>query len=279
MNITVNKIGYNDSTPLHVQNEHPAIFRQNVWRNTRQIGHNYPYGNTEKIAHNSLQIPTGNRARFNTIIEVVNNDTINAGKLLKDAGYNPALLNFADNLIAGGSVDVGSGAQEESLWRRTNLFCTQLQDDFYPISELPSQEGLYTSFATVFKETEKNRCVMLKEPFRMAFIAVPGLRNPQLTDRGVFSKQDDEKLANKIELIFQIAFAKGHDSIVLGALGCGAWRNPPRLVAEKFKQMCAKYHGVFRRLTFACLDMNESGYTTGGTRSNFVIFNEILPGI
>lgn len=206
---------------------HPAIWRQIIWNDTSKNGGKYPFSTTVKHTYDPKYklIPTS--TTVTTTIDVRNEDTIVAGKKLKDAGYNPVLLNMTDNMHAGGSVDVGSGAQEESLWRRTNLYCTQT-DDFYPLQDTPVQEGLYTSAATVFKDTEKNRCSMLVTPFQAAFVAVPGLRNPILQANRKLSKVDRDRLIKKIELIFQIAHRHGHDSIVLGALGCGAWRNPPR---------------------------------------------------
>ena len=52
--------------------------------------------------------------------------------------------------------------------------------------------------------------------------------------------EDCERLKIKVRLILQIAIQKGHDAVVLGALGCGAWRNPPQHVAEIFQEVLAE---------------------------------------
>lgn len=50
---------------------------------------------------------------------------------------NALVLNLADDIFPGGSVDVGSGAQEESLFRRTN-YSTSLKVEMYPIKKMKS---------------------------------------------------------------------------------------------------------------------------------------------
>ena len=66
---------------------------------------------------------------------VQNEDCLTASKRLLDAGMNPVVLNLADILVPGGCVESGSGAQEESIFRRSNITKT-LTSDFYPSKEL-----------------------------------------------------------------------------------------------------------------------------------------------
>jgi len=54
-----------------------------------------------------------------------------AGKALQDKGIQTAVLNLADTLVAGGMVGSGSGAQEESIFRRSN-YCRNLDQALYP---------------------------------------------------------------------------------------------------------------------------------------------------
>ena len=65
-------------------------------------------------------------------VSVVNMDCLEAGKQLLDRGEQTAVLNMSDNLIAGGMVSSGSGAQEESIFRRTT-YCRTLHQGFYPL--------------------------------------------------------------------------------------------------------------------------------------------------
>ncbi len=54
--------------------------------------------------------------------QVENIDCLKAAKMLKDQGYNVAVLNMASRQNPGGGVHSGAGAQEENLFRRSNLF-------------------------------------------------------------------------------------------------------------------------------------------------------------
>ncbi len=47
-------------------------------------------------------------------------------------------------------------------------------------------------------------------------------------------QQDKEEMVVKVRLIFQIAQMKGITHLVLGALGCGAYKNPVEEVAKIF---------------------------------------------
>lgn len=62
------------------------------------------------------------RSYDTTIVKVENIDCLHAGAALKKSGYNPAVLNMASSSNPGGGVINGAGAQEETLFRRTNLF-------------------------------------------------------------------------------------------------------------------------------------------------------------
>ena len=60
-----------------------------------------------------------------------NEDCLVASKRLIDAGMNPVVLNLADIPVPGGCVESGSGAQEESIFRRSNIIWT-LTEKLYP---------------------------------------------------------------------------------------------------------------------------------------------------
>jgi uncharacterized protein (TIGR02452 family) len=55
----------------------------------------------------------------------------------------------------------------------------------------------------------------------------------------------------RIERIFQIAAANGAEVLVLGAFGCGAFCNPPMVVAKAFKAVQEKYAAYFEIVEYA----------------------------
>lgn len=202
-----------------------------------------------------------------TIVEVQNIDCLYAGVQLKEQGYNPAVLNMASRRNPGGGVTTGAGAQEETLFRRTNLFRSLYQ--FAPYAEQygikPSHHqypldrnygGVYTPNAIYFRESEQKGYALLEKPVCLSFITVAGMNRPDLTDYGMIADHHVEPIKNKIRTIFRIGLIHGHDSLVLGALGCGAFRNPPRHVARLFHEVMdePEFKDKYRRVIFAILD-------------------------
>ena len=208
-----------------------------------------------------------------TIVEVHNIDCLYAGVQLKEQGYNPAVLNMASRRNPGGGVTTGAGAQEETLFRRTNLFCSLYQ--FAPYAEQydikPSHHqypldrnfgGVYTPDAIYFRESEQKGYALLEKPVSLSFITVAGMNRPDLTTGGMIANHHVEPIKNKIRTIFRIGLVHGHDSLVLGALGCGAFRNPPRHVARLFHEVMdePEFKDKYRRIIFAILDDHNANH-------------------
>ena len=221
-------------------------------------------------------------------VAVWNSDSIDAGKRLLDEGYNVAVLNLASHRNPGGGVMNGSAAQEESLFRRTNLFRSMYQfahyaEEYglkrsryqYPLDR--RNGGVYTPGATVIRDA---RLRLLAEPYQLSFIAVPAIAHPDVTSvapcgigsagftpanvadgdvraPGLWLTDEMVDLTRqKMRTIFRIAAHHGHDALVLGAFGCGAFRNPPRHIALLFKEVMqeTEFTGRFRKIVFAILE-------------------------
>ena len=75
-------------------------------------------------------------------------------------------------------------------------------------------------------------------------------------------ESDSEYLKTKIKIIIQTAYRYNHDTIIFGAMGCGAWRNPIEHVAEIFKEVLEKHDGVIKNYYFAIMTTNENNYIT-----------------
>lgn len=221
-----------------------------------------------------------------TIVEVQNIDCLYAGVLLKEQGYNPAVLNMASRRNPGGGVTTGAGAQEETLFRRTNLFRSLYQ--FAPYAEQygikPSHHqypldrnfgGVYTPDAIYFRESEQKGYALLEKPVSLSFITVAGMNRPDLIADGMIAEHHVEPVKNKIRTIFRIGLTHGNDSLVLGALGCGAFRNPPRHVARLFHEVMdePEFKNKYRRVVFAILD-DHNAHRKHNPEGNFKPFAE-----
>lgn len=211
-----------------------------------------------------------------TEVRVENMDCVLAAKQLIDLGYNPAMLNLADLYTPGGLVEYGSGAQEENLCRRSNLVLSLYQfssarirqypdlgliknDDQYPMDE--RYGGVYSGIVTFFRGPESEGSLLEDKPYNIPVISVAALSGPRIGADGLMSPEETEITLEKIRTIFRIGMANFHDSLVLSALGCGAFANPPAHIAKLFHQVIEEdeFRNVFRFIVFAILD----GYRTG----------------
>lgn len=235
-------------------------------------------------------LPSRTSDNDSTIVEVQNIDCLYAGVQLKEQGYNPAVLNMASRRNPGGGVATGAGAQEETLFRRTNLFRSLYQ--FAPYSEqygIKSSHhqypldrnfgGIYTPDAIYFRDSEQKGYALLDNPISLSFITVAGMNRPDLTADGMIADHHVEPIKNKIRTIFRIGLAHEHDSLVLGALGCGAFHNPPRHVARLFHEVIdeLEFKNKYRRIVFAILD-DHNAHQSHNPKGNFKPFADEFAG-
>ncbi len=215
------------------------------------------------------EIPDTKKQKYQTIeLTVEPEDCVLIGKRLRNDGYNPAILNMASGRNPGGGVISGAGAQEENLFRRSNLFKSLYQfADFasqYGIKKSKNQYplnfhfgGIYTPDAFFFRGEEKKGYPLLDSPYRLSVISVPAvnLRDHRITKNDYYVTMKD-----KIHTILRIGFEHGHDSLVLSAFGCGAYGNDPEIVALMFLDVFneTEFQGSFKKIVFAIIDDHNS---------------------
>lgn len=201
-----------------------------------------------------------------SVIQVYDMDTIDCALMFD----RPLVLNMADDIYPGGWVNMGSFAQEESLFRRTNLHLT-LTKDLYP---LYYDEALYSPDIRVLKSSE---LVLYPDPVpTLDFIACPAVKYPLLTEEDELSEEDCVQLARKIRTILQVAKIHGHDTVIFGAMGCGAWQNPAKCVARVFKEVLQEYDGWLPNYVFAILKDVEYDSESEDGGSNYDVFKRVL---
>ena len=224
--------------------------------------------NGDKSCYYRIDIPAINGR---TTVEVVETDCLLEGIRLLNGGYCPAVLNMANRRTPGGGVLNGAAAQEETIFRRTNIFRSLYQ--FSPFAgdygirksnlQYPMDRnfgGIYTPAVTVFREDEGNGFRLMEEPRELGFISVAGMNRPDLKLNGMIVDHLLEPIRHKIRTILRIGLAHGHNSLVLGALGCGAFCNPPAQIARLFHEvlMEKEFADKYRHISFAILEDHNS---------------------
>jgi len=176
-------------------------------------------------------------------VRVIQADTYDAAHAFVKSSDSPVrvgVLNMASALRPGGGVLNGAVAQEESICMRSTLY-PSLKDHFYRI---PENAAIYSPDVIVFRDSLQQD-LPKGEWFFVNVISCAAIRDPEVvvtTKYGVDKefyelKQDYEIMLMKARLIMQIAKQKQISHLVLGALGCGVFRNPPEEVARIFKKV------------------------------------------
>jgi len=256
-------------------------------------GNNVLFSNLNDLIENTkfysskIKIDYSSLPKYKTIIEVVNMDCLYDAKLLIDEGLNPAVLNMASFHTPGGGVERGSAAQEESIFRRSNIALSLYQfhsigenygmrqaEERYPLDY--NYGGIYSPKVSVFRKSEKDECEFLDAPFNVDVISVPAVKRPSLKNGKIVPWVCDV-LMNKIRQILDIAIVNGNDSLVLGAFGCGAYCTPPNEMAILFKRVLDndKYKTAFRVISFAIID-DKNAYREHNPEGNLKPFKDVF---
>lgn len=244
---------------------------KDVWKDTKKMCSSVnPTDKTKTLKYRSAFNGMKCRIKYcKTDIDIHNKDTLVMAQELVQQGFNPLVLNMANAFSSGGGVKNGEMAQEEELFRRSD-YHRFTPTQFYPLEEL---DVLYTPKVTVIKN-ENYKTLDTNKKFSVAMIACAAVRDPKITNYNTedqyceFINERDRKLMKyKIESIFQTAYRHGHNSIVLGALGCGCFNNPVYEIAKIFKEIILKYKFCFKNISFAILSKRDN---------NFNIFKDVF---
>ena len=229
-----------------------------------------------------LSIPVPRSAGDAKVI-VTQNRSFEAAAKYKD--QNVCVLNFASATNPGGGVTRGSSAQEECLCRCSTLYnCLNTRamwDGFYTPhrrsgNPLHNDDIIFTPNVQVLKDDDYRP---LLDPFGIDVItcAAPNLRE---RPANAFNPCDGVSVAispdelrhlheRRAQRILTIAAQYQAEVLILGAFGCGAFRNDPMVVAQAYKNILPQFTHHFKTIEFAV-------YCPPHDNSNYRAFKSIL---
>lgn len=224
-------------------------------------------------------------------VSVENIDCLNAAEKLVNAGYKTCVLNMASFIRPGGGVTTGSGAQEEDIFRRTNIYQSLFRyssslADMYDLDEDGHQYPLertygaiYTPHVTVFRGTSGEKYKFLNKPFQIDVVSVSAIKRPQIVGDNDINEWAKGILKKKVCQMLDIAMAHGDEALVLGAFGCGAYATPPQPVAQIFKSVLSseRFRRAFNEVVFAVID-DANAYRSHNPNGNYKPFKQIIEG-
>lgn len=230
------------------------------------------------------------KATCDTVITVSKDRSYEAAMRLDKlmSGSKIAVMNFANAFQAGGGVTKGSSAQEECLCRTSTLYPLlyrrSLRDTFYKHhhtlnTSKASDALIYTEGVIICKTDEDLPKRMPRQEWvsvDVITVAAPDLRTKSNIHAAIIGNgtymNDAELFGYHVKRAIHImtcAAAKGADTLVLGAFGCGAFQNNPEVVARAYKVALDEFPNVFRRIEFAV-------YCSPRDDTNYQVFNRIF---
>jgi uncharacterized protein (TIGR02452 family) len=189
-------------------------------------------------------------AQGKPVIEVTRETTLAAARRM---GGDVACLVFASATSPGGGFRTGAKAQEEDIARASALYaCQTAVGDFYAFHRQQrdlrySDRVIYSPAVPVFRDDDST---LLPRPYLVSFLtaAAPNFGAIR-TSQPVAVVSVPGVLRARASRVLDIARAHGHFTLILGAWGCGVFRNDPVAVASAFADVLRRYrlsvHVVF----------------------------------
>ncbi|MBQ7864193.1 MAG: TIGR02452 family protein [Lachnospiraceae bacterium] len=238
---------------------------------------------TEEVSVSSIEPRKGK-------IVVFGKRTLEASEIYAKQGKKVCVLNFASATSPGGGVVHGSSAQEEAICRCSILYPCLNQKNMWEQFYIPhrtadnplyNDDCIFTPRVMVFKsDTNFPKLLQESEWWTVDVItcAAPNLRrvpSNMMNPGGGSSRAEISYeglrilLQNRIRRIFEVAAASGAEVLILGAFGCGAFRNPPKLVAEVFAELTEQYRECFEVIEYAVFHMEHE-------KANYEAFKDAM---
>jgi len=188
--------------------------------------------------------------------------TLDSVRAEYEENQNIICLNFASARNPGGGFLNGSQAQEESIARATGLYRCQLKAETYYKKNRAITTCLYTDHMIysprvpiIKNESGEN----LESLTFCSVITAPAVNT------GVVLRNEPENIdkiepfmKKRIEMVLAICKERGYEVLVLGAWGCGVFRNDPEVVAEMFADFLkGKYKNQFKKVVFSIYSKDE----------------------
>ena len=238
---------------------------------TRNGGYRSPVGTDVEIAEAArksvrgtiayppdVAIDESSTSRYDTVVSVVNATTLSPVAGLLSDGLNPVVLNFASATSPGGGFLNGARAQEEYLCRSSALHACLKGNPMYAFHRaqrdaLYSDYVIYSPNVPVFRDDDGD---LLEQPYMVSVIT-----SPASNARHIPTDHQDAiytAMQSRIHKVLATGIKHGHDAIVLGAWGCGAFKCDPGRIASLFADALAiEFKGSYRKVVFAIVDWSD----------------------
>lgn len=223
---------------------------------------------TRMYSPETLPQQESSKATAKTVITVANETTFQALRRLDSQGGQIGCLNFASAKNPGGGFLNGSQAQEEALARSSALYPCLLKAPEYYERNRANRSAIYldlliySPLVPFFRDDDGN---LLEQPVLASVITAPAPNAGAVMQNEPRNAGNIESaLKRRAEMVLNIARFHGIESLVLGAWGCGVFRNDPTFVAGVFADLLndkGKFANTFSKVVFAVFDRTDGQQT------------------
>ncbi|MCE9547192.1 MAG: TIGR02452 family protein [Planctomycetia bacterium] len=246
--------------------DHQPVSIQAALESTRNGTRHYAPEDFAEVFRRRDELRRDWPATRQTQFQVVNATTLAAAKSLVDSQPSRSVvcLNFASAKNPGGGFLGGSQAQEESLARATGLYASLLRVPAYYEANRACHTCLYTEhmiYSPAVPVLRDDQDAWHAVPHFVSMITSPAV------NAGAIHQNEPQNVAQiapvmrgRMERVLSVAAVHQHTALVLGAWGCGVFRNDPTDVATWFHEwLCESptFQGAFETVVFAVLDRTE----------------------
>jgi uncharacterized protein (TIGR02452 family) len=227
----------------------------------------YAIGNTQYFTPEALEkllknFISGNN--YTTEYEVNNETTLDAARRLIAAGEKDVMcLNFASAKNPGGGFLGGALAQEECIARASALYPCLLQVEDYYAWHRQNKSGLYSDrmiYSPAVPVIKDEGGQLLNEPVCVTVVTSAAV------NAGVVRRDEGDRtnsilpaMEKRVNKLLALCAHKQHDVLVLGAWGCGVFRNDPEQIAQLFNEaLSGAFAGQFKKVVFGVKTNDES---------------------
>ena len=282
-----------------VYKENTRLF--NNW-NTKLLGNRDDKILNTKVYTHEFKVDSSNN--YETKYECENIDCVDLAQRMISEGLNPAILNLASNKRPCGGYNDGASAQEESLCQMSTLsqslyqFASPKYKYFKDanVNHIPNVYpmdinfgGIYSPNVCFFRNNLSKYYSLREQPFECSVITVASLSNRETNEYtddeskyfdndGYLTNEGKEIEKNKIRTIYRIALDNNHDSIVLGAFGCGVYNLKSEEVSKLFKEILeeTEFKNKFKVIAFAIYEGQGSKRKVVGRNGKFKPFYDMF---
>lgn len=218
---------------------------------------------------------------YDCSIEVTGESTFAAAYRLvvKEKLDNVCCLNFASAKNPGGGFLSGAHAQEEALARASGLYrCLEPQREMYQTNRncgtcLYTDNMIYSPLVPVFRN---DRDALLDDYYTVSVITAPAVNAGAVKDNEPQNiGRIKPVMLSRMEKLLSVAIAHQQTTLILGAWGCGVFRNNKEEVAAwfaSFLQADDRFRHAFSKIVFAVYDNTEKQETINTFRKNITSY-------